>query len=236
MLPPRCLLFPHQSLQWPHLPALLDALIELTPPDDFAGPLSHLLPGLRPSRLALCLEAHTIAHVAAWADLIHARAITAHVLIPPSLLTLSRDLTGLGLGLALEPPTRRPLIELDARARQIALHALRDALHDAPLAITPPLSPGANAYGVALDDLLVEQCARFADIRHFLLPELHPPLALLSLRDRDLHTSRTHRVSPEEEAPFLHQWLTGDTLTTARAAARKVTAGLRSRLTRGRDN
>lgn len=236
MLPPRCLLFPHQSLQWPHLTTLLNELIASTPPEDLIAPLSLSLEELGDqTHTLLCVEATTIEEVAAWAELLHAHALTARVILSPELASAFRlqDLYGLGLAPTFHLDATRPLIELDTRARQAQLHALRDVT---PQGMPPTLAIRPNSYGVALDDLLVEQCARIANLRHFILPELHPPISLLAIRDRHTHTSRAHHVTQGDVASFLRAWLDGDAIATAHSAARKVAGKLFHGLARRRHN
>ena len=235
MLPPRALLFPHESLHWSHLTTLWNELIELTLPKDLAGPLAQLRPELwLPSQLLLCVEATTLVQVAAWADVVQAHALPCHILLPLELtaqLPPLHHLSGLGLTPVLTAPGDRPLIELDARARQRVLRSLSEVTRARAM---PALAPASNAYGVALDDLLVEQCANLANVRHFFLPELHPPRALLGIRDRPVELVRMHRVQEDDDADFLRAWVDGGAITTARAAAKKIAGDLFTQFARRR--
>ena len=118
-----------------------------------------------------------------------------------------------------------------ARARQRVLRSLGEVTRARAM---PALAPASNAYGVALDDLLVEQCANLANVRHFFLPELHPPRALLGIRDRPLELVRMHRVQEDDDADFLRAWVDGGAITTARAAAKKIAGDLFTQFARRR--
>ncbi len=223
MLPPRSLLFPAESIEWAHLPRLLD---RLTAQSTACVTTLHMHLGYAPSPdcFLLMFQISSPSDLTRWIDLLHDHHQHALLVLrsidelPSHVL---RDLPGFGIYPIFQSADHTALI--DQSPSQVE-HQLTRIKSHSPYPIRM-LAPRANSLQLAMDKLLLNTLTTH-HIEHIFLEETHPPLSLLNTGKIAQSTCRYHVVTQHDKASFLTSWLNGSTLATLRSTTNSLTKKL----------